>query len=110
MNGPTRNARKRILASAGKDLDYPNGRGWLAFKKRQLVSMALANPKGYVNQVYTLPEHQDHGLATACLTRVLKSLSVMGMEEATVLVGKTNVRALSLYEKLGFSPTAGNVI
>ncbi len=102
--------KKWILASAGKDLDSPNERGWLAFKEGQLVSMALANSKGYVNQVYTLPEHQNRGLATACLTRVLESLSIIGMKEATVLVGKTNVRALSLYEKLGFSPSTDNVI
>ncbi|MFC1705395.1 GNAT family N-acetyltransferase [Planctomycetota bacterium] len=67
-----------------------------------IVAFSLATLSGYVNHVYTLPEHRSKGLASSVITRVLQAVHGRGHKRATILTHETNPGAIRLYQRLGF--------
>lgn len=57
---------------------------------------------GYLSQIYTRPEWQRHGIASALIIRSLHHFRQQGLSSATVEVQARNPQALHLYEELGF--------
>jgi ribosomal protein S18 acetylase RimI-like enzyme len=57
-----------------------------------------------LNQIYLLLEHQNRGIGTACLTRILEEAGALG-RPVRLGVLKVNPRAMALYRRLGFLPT-----
>ncbi|MCP4545638.1 MAG: GNAT family N-acetyltransferase [bacterium] len=94
--------RNSMAFSADDHRDYPGGRGQLVFHGDQLVAMALASGTGYLNQVYTLPEHQRRGLALAAVSAVLDALNRQGVLRCFLMVFENNMGAIACYEALGF--------
>ena len=95
--------RRSILgaAAAGSPM-FRDGLGQLVLYGERLVGLCLATTSGYVNHVYTDPEHQGRGLARAALAAVLRAIATAGCERATILTHANNARALSLYRRMGF--------
>ncbi|MGC4082007.1 MAG: ribosomal protein S18-alanine N-acetyltransferase [Vicinamibacterales bacterium] len=60
----------------------------------------------HVNNLAVLPEHRRAGVASALLERVLADGATRGAHRATLEVRRSNVPALRLYEKFGFSVAA----
>ena len=60
-----------------------------------------------LNQIYLLLEHQNRGIGTACLTRILEEADALGLP-VHLGVLKVNPRAMALYRRLGFQPTGEN--
>ena len=81
---------------------FPDGFGQCAFQGERIVGFTLSTQHGYVNHVYTHPEHRGRGLASAMLTRLLAAVERKGIARATILTHDTNPGAVALYERLGF--------
>jgi ribosomal protein S18 acetylase RimI-like enzyme len=81
---------------------FPDGFGQLATRDGTLVGFTLATQHGYVNHVYTHPDHRGRGLGSAMLSRLFVALARKGLTRATILTHDTNPRAIALYERLGF--------
>lgn len=62
----------------------------------------VAEKSGYLSQIYTRPEWQRRGVASALITRSLAYFQQQGLTRATVEVQARNPQALRLYEQLGF--------
>jgi [ribosomal protein S18]-alanine N-acetyltransferase len=60
----------------------------------------------HINNLAVLPEHRRSGVASALLERVLRDGAAKGAGLATLEVRASNVPALRLYEKFGFSVSA----
>ena len=60
-----------------------------------------------LKQIYLLLEHQNRGIGTACLTRILEEADALGLP-VRLGVLKVNPRAMALYRRLGFQPTGEN--
>jgi len=60
----------------------------------------------HINNLAVLPEHRRGGVASALLERVLLDGAAKGAPRATLEVRCSNVAALKLYEKFGFSVAA----
>jgi ribosomal-protein-alanine N-acetyltransferase len=60
----------------------------------------------HINNLAVLPEHRRNGVASALLDRVLHDGAARGASRATLEVRRSNVPALKLYEKFGFSVSA----
>ncbi|MGE0450772.1 MAG: ribosomal protein S18-alanine N-acetyltransferase [Vicinamibacterales bacterium] len=82
-----------------------------------LVRDAIGEPVGFcavwrvldelhINNLAVLPEHRRGGAASALLTRVLSDAAARGAHRATLEVRASNVAALKLYERFGFTVTA----
>ena len=59
---------------------------------------------GEVYAIYALPDFWDRGIGRTLMDAVLTELRGMNCMEVRVWVLETNTRAISFYEKLGFSP------
>jgi ribosomal protein S18 acetylase RimI-like enzyme len=95
--------RRSILGAAAAEQPlFPDGLGQLVLKGDRLVAFSLATPAGYVNHVYTDPDHRSRGLARCALMRVLAALAGQGLGRATILTHANNPGAIRLYERLGF--------
>ncbi|GIW70659.1 MAG: hypothetical protein KatS3mg102_0201 [Planctomycetota bacterium] len=82
---------------------FPGGLGQLALAPGgELAAFSLATVRGYINHVYTAPEHRGRGLGAAVLTRVLGAIAERGLERATILTHDNNPGAIRLYRRLGF--------
>jgi ribosomal-protein-alanine N-acetyltransferase len=57
----------------------------------------------HINNLAVLPEHRRSGVASALLERVLQDGVARGAPRATLEVRRSNVAALKLYQKFGFS-------
>jgi len=57
-----------------------------------------------LNQIYLLLEHQNRGIGSACVTRILDEADALGLP-VRLGVLKVNPRAMALYRRLGFQPT-----
>ena len=64
----------------------------------------FAADHGYVQRLAVDPDHQGRGLATALVNDALSWLARRGAVGASVNTQENNVRALALYERLGFTP------
>jgi len=82
---------------------FPDGFGQVAFHAGRVAGFTLASRHGYVNHVYTHPEHRGKGLAPALVTRLLRALARKGIERVSILTHDTNPRAVAIYERLGFA-------
>ena len=60
----------------------------------------------HINNLAVLPELRRCGVASALLERVLEDGAVKGAYRATLEVRRSNVAALALYERFGFTVTA----
>jgi ribosomal-protein-alanine N-acetyltransferase len=60
----------------------------------------------HINNLAVLPEHRRSGVASALLERALADGAARGSPRATLEVRRSNVAALRLYEKFGFTVTA----
>lgn len=59
---------------------------------------------GHVISIAVLPEYRGRGIATALLKKAMNALrSEYGCDEVFLEVRVSNLQAISLYEKLGFS-------
>jgi GNAT superfamily N-acetyltransferase len=54
-----------------------------------------------VNQMFILPEHQNKGVGTACMRRIMGDAARLGVP-VRLQVLKVNARAAAFYERLGF--------
>lgn len=82
---------------------FPDGFGQVVFHGQSVVGFALSTPSGYVNHVYTHPDHRGRGLGAAAITRLLGALARKALSRATILTHDTNPGAIQLYERLGFA-------
>ena len=57
----------------------------------------------HINNLAVLPEHRRSGVASALLERVLRDGAARGASRATLEVRRSNVAALKLYERFGFT-------
>jgi ribosomal-protein-alanine N-acetyltransferase len=57
----------------------------------------------HINNLAVVPEHRRAGVASALLERVLRDGAARGASRATLVVRRSNVPALKLYEKFGFT-------
>jgi mycothiol synthase len=71
---------------------------------RARIDMMGGRPIGYVGTVGVLPEYRNRGLATALIAQTLQYLVSQGLDAAVLFVEGANLRALNLYEKLGWRP------
>jgi len=55
-----------------------------------------------VNQMFILPEYQGRGIGAACMMRIIEDAAVSGLP-VRLQVLKVNERALSFFQRLGFS-------
>lgn len=72
-----------------------------------LVGYAItgfAGDHGYLQRLAVDPAHQGHGIATALVNDALSWLVRRGATAASVNTQERNTRALTLYERLGFTP------
>lgn len=76
------------------------GKCWVVERQKKIVGFLIARIVGSlidILRVGVLPEHQGHGLGTKLVERALEETP-----EAMLTVRKDNVRALRLYQRLGF--------
>jgi predicted GNAT family acetyltransferase len=77
------------------------------------VSKAGTNARGYkvdqVGGVYTVPEQRGRGLGKAVVSELLKAV-FSEKQAACLFVKKHNRPAISVYDRLGFSPTTDYTI
>ncbi len=60
----------------------------------------------HINNIAVRPNFRRRGFATTLLARVMDEAARQGATKATLEVRRSNVAALRLYERLGFSVTA----
>lgn len=58
--------------------------------------------EGQITNVAVRPEEQGHGIGFAMLTALLKIGKNEGLQQYTLEVRKSNLKAIKLYERLGF--------
>lgn len=68
--------------------------------------MAVVREPNFVklNQIFILPEHQNRGIGTACIMRVIEDAAALGLP-VRLGVLKVNSRAAVFYRRLGFRST-----
>ena len=55
-----------------------------------------------VNQIFILPEYQERGIGSACMTRIIDNANLEG-KSVVLQVLKVNTRGIALYQRLGFT-------
>ena len=78
------------------------GMAWLALTARVPRPGGGARLCGDVQSVYVVPEHRSTGVGTALMQTLVQHAEALGLEHVTV---HSNVRASSLYERAGFTPS-----
>ncbi|MGM7701442.1 GNAT family N-acetyltransferase [Pseudalkalibacillus sp. Hm43] len=63
-----------------------------------------------VNFVYTPPEHQRKGYATACVTELSDRLLNEGYSFCTLYTDLSNPTSNSIYQKIGYNPIGDSVV
>ena len=96
----------RLAAEAGRDM-------FGAFSETELVgtigfgregALKLAH-KGFIRGMYVSPEFRHQGIGRQLVSHVLQhAASLSGLCQVTLTVTASNVAAIRLYEKIGFTP------
>ncbi|MDD6189711.1 MAG: ribosomal protein S18-alanine N-acetyltransferase [Clostridiales bacterium] len=60
--------------------------------------------EGYINNVAVRPEYRRRGIASALISLLIEQAREIGLAFLTLEVRASNDAAITLYEKLGFSP------
>ena len=60
---------------------------------------------GSIQNVGTVPEHRGRGLATGLVIRAIQGFQANGLRRAFLEVTARNIRAVRLYQRLGFRAT-----
>ena len=94
--GSFRNDRQRIAS----DFLHEPGGATLFFKEDDLAGFC-GHKDGHLMQVAVRKEYQGRGYGEAMLRAVLRSIHALG-HDAELTVRHDNVRAIALYEKVGF--------
>lgn len=67
------------------------------------VGISCILDEGYITNIAVLPEYRNKGIATSLLTRLFALACDNQLSFISLEVRESNSRAISLYEKLGFS-------
>ena len=59
--------------------------------------------EGYINNVAVRPEYRRRGIAAALISLLAERAQAIGLAFMTLEVRESNVPAIALYEKLGFT-------
>ena len=59
--------------------------------------------EGYINNVAVRPEYRRRGIAAALISLLAEQAQAIGLAFMTLEVRESNVPAIALYEKLGFT-------
>ena len=106
---------KHILLIEGKSFDNPwsynsfldelnskVGSNWVYFKELKVLGYVFGwniCSEYYINNIAVCPNYRGAGIAMKLLDNIIKNLDV---ENIFLEVSKINVKAISLYEKMGF--------
>lgn len=69
-----------------------------------IMSVDLKPDSVFVNQIYILPEHQKQGIGRRCMSVVVEEGNKLDLP-VRLRVLKVNPRAVTFYERLGFTLT-----
>lgn len=67
------------------------------------VGVTVILDEGYITNIAVLPEYRNRGVATALLTKVTEFATNEGLSFISLEVRKSNQKAITLYEKFGFT-------
>lgn len=71
-----------------------------------MISLWIDTPNAQILNLYVLPPYQEHGLGRRLMDFALDYVKSYEVEEMTLEVRPSNVKALSLYEQFGFKQVA----
>ena len=106
---PQRDSLSQIVTSALRDEQY--GFLLLARLGSQIIGVAYVatilsvehgGRVGWLEELYVLPEHREHGVGTALLSAVLERAQGLGLVAVDLEVDVEHQRAESLYGRFGF--------
>lgn len=69
-----------------------------------IPAAVIPNRRVYLFGLRVLPEHRGKGVGAALVGEAVKLCASRGIHELTIGAEKSNPRARSLYERLGFAP------
>jgi GNAT superfamily N-acetyltransferase len=69
-----------------------------------IMAVAVAPDCVHVHQLFLLPEHQSKGVGSKCMALILEEARQLGLP-VRLRVLKVNPRALTFYQRLGFTRT-----
>src|SRR5262245_31155266 len=68
-----------------------------------VITSRISPLDGHIPQIAVAPAHQGKGLGAELLTRVIRYLTLNGYQRVSLTVTETNLPAITLYERFGFS-------
>jgi len=68
-----------------------------------VIASRISPQDGHIPQIAVAPAHQGKGLGAELLTRVIRYLSLNGYQRVSLTVTETNLPAITLYQRFGFS-------
>jgi|GEM_PF-2398526 len=89
----------------GRELSYPPECSSTVRYGKTVVGLLLCTEKGWIHQIAVDSSHQRKRIGQAMMTRAYKALKVLKVPAISLSVYEESPAALSLYKKLGFSPT-----
>jgi len=81
-----------------------------AFEGRTLVGTVVGSydgRKGWINRLAVDPDHRWQGIGQLLIARIEKSLKKKGARIISALVKESNLKSISLFEKLGYVTDRG---
>ena len=81
-----------------------------AFEGRTLVGTVVGSydgRKGWINRLAVDPDHRWQGIGQLLTARIEKSLKKKGARIISALVEESNLKSISLFEKLGYVTDRG---
>jgi len=81
-----------------------------AFEGRTLVGTVVGSydgRKGWINRLAIDPDHRRQGVGQLLIARIEKSLTEKGARIIAALVEASNLKSISLFEKLGYVTDRG---
>jgi len=81
-----------------------------AFEGRTLVGTVVGSydgRKGWINRLAVDPDHRRQGVARILIARIENSLREKGARIIAALVEESNLKSISLFEKLGYVTDKG---
>ncbi|MDH5461951.1 MAG: GNAT family N-acetyltransferase [Candidatus Bathyarchaeota archaeon] len=81
-----------------------------AFEGRTLVGTVVGSydgRKGWINRLAVDPDHRRQGIGQLLTARIEKSLKKKGARIISALVEESNLKSISLFEKLGYVTDRG---
>lgn len=81
-----------------------------AFEGRTLVGTVVGSydgRKGWINRLAVDPDHRWQGIGQLLIARIEKSLKKKGARIISALVEESNLKSISLFEKLGYVTDRG---